>query len=91
MLDKTSVFCKRRFGRKVGAGLDVALKDRRARRWCRDATRLAGREWAYEKVPQKLFDGFQGDTMDELRRLLDASDGGSGPVPGDEDGAVWPY
>jgi len=47
--------------------LDVALKDRRARRWCRDATRLAGREWAYEKVPQKLFDGFQGDTMDELR------------------------
>ncbi len=70
--------------------LDVALKDRRARRWCRDATRLAGREWAYEKVPQKLFDGFQGDTMDELRRLLDASDGGSGPVPGDEDGTVWP-
>ena len=53
--------------------LDVALKDRRARRWCQDATRLAGREWAYEKVPQKLFDGFHGDTMDELRRLLDAS------------------
>ncbi len=26
--------------------LDVALKDRRARRWCEDATRLAGREWA---------------------------------------------
>lgn len=44
-----------------------------ARRWCQDATRLAGREWAYEKVPQKLFDGFHGDTMDELRRLLDAS------------------
>jgi len=53
--------------------LDVPLKDRRARRWCQDATRLAGREWAYEKVPQKLFDGFHGDTMDELRRLLDAS------------------
>ena len=53
--------------------LDVALKDRRARRWCQDATRLSGREWAYEKVPQKLFDGFHGDTMDELRRLLDAS------------------
>ena len=53
--------------------LDVALKDRRARRWCQDATRLAGREWVYEKVPQKLFDGFHGDTMDELRRLLDAS------------------
>lgn len=53
--------------------LDVALKDRRARRWCQDATRLAGREWSYEKVPQKLFDGFHGDTIDELRRLLDAS------------------
>jgi len=34
--------------------LDVALKDRRARRWCQDATRLAAREWTYEKVPQKL-------------------------------------
>jgi hypothetical protein len=34
--------------------LDVALKDRRARRWCQDATRLAGREWAYDKhsLPQ---------------------------------------
>jgi len=30
--------------------LDVALKDRRARRWCRDSTRLAGREWGYEKA-----------------------------------------
>jgi type III restriction enzyme len=35
--------------------LDVALKDRRARRWCQDATRLAGREWAYAKVPQRLW------------------------------------
>ena len=33
--------------------LDVALKDRRARRWCRDATALAGRDWAYEKVPRR--------------------------------------
>ena len=57
--------------------LDVALKDRRARRWCQDATRLAGREWAYEKVPQKLFDSFNGDTVDGLRRFLDASGAGS--------------
>jgi type III restriction enzyme len=54
--------------------LDVALKDRRARRWCQDATRLSGREWAYEKVPQKLFDTFDGDTVEGLRRFLDASD-----------------
>ena len=57
--------------------LDVALKDHRARRWCQDATRLAGRDWAYEKVPQKLFDSFNGDTVEALRRFLDASGAGS--------------
>ena len=54
--------------------LDVALKDRRARRWCQDVTRLSGREWAYEKVPQKLFDTFDGDSIEGLRRFLDASE-----------------
>ncbi len=53
--------------------LDVALKDRRARRWCQDAARLSGRDWAYEKVPQKLFDTFDGETVEGLRRFLDAS------------------
>lgn len=53
--------------------LDVALKDRRARRWCQDATRLSGREWGYEKVPQALFDTFDGDTVEGLRRFLKAS------------------
>lgn len=53
--------------------LDVAHKDRRARRWCADASRLAGREWAYEKVPQKLFDKFDGDSVEGLRRFLHAS------------------
>ena len=57
--------------------LDVALKDRRARRWCEDATRLSGRDWAYEKVPQKLFDSFNGDSVEALRRFLDASGPGS--------------
>jgi type III restriction enzyme len=54
--------------------LDVAFKDRRARRWCADATRLAGRVWAYEKVPQKLFDSFHGDTVASLRDFLAAAD-----------------
>ena len=54
--------------------LDVALKDRRARRWCQDVTRLSGRAWAYEKVPQKLFDKFDGDTIEGLRRFLDANE-----------------
>ena len=53
--------------------LDVALKDRRARRWCQDATRLSGRQWGYEKVPQKLFDKFDGDSVEGLRRFLDAA------------------
>ena len=53
--------------------LDVALKDRRARRWCEDATRLSGREWAYEKVPQRLFERYDGDSVEGLRRFLDAS------------------
>jgi type III restriction enzyme len=53
--------------------LDVAHKDRRAGRWCADASRLAGREWAYEKVPQKLFDKFDGDSVEGLRRFLHAS------------------
>ncbi len=55
--------------------LDVALKDRRARRWCQDATRLAGREWAYEKVGQKVFDAYTGEDLDGLRRFIAASAG----------------
>jgi type III restriction enzyme len=54
---------------------DVALKDRRARRWCRDASELSGREWAYEKVRQKVFDAFTGDTVEALRRLIAAATG----------------
>ncbi len=52
--------------------LDVALKDRRARRWCEDATRLAGRAWAYEKVSQKVFDAYTGQDLDGLRRFIAA-------------------
>lgn len=54
--------------------LDVALKDRRARRWCADATRLAGRDWVYAKVGEGVFDAYTGDTMDGLQRFLAASD-----------------
>ncbi len=53
--------------------LDVALKDRRARRWCRDASQLAGREWAYEKVRQKVFDAYTGDSVEGLRRFIAAA------------------
>jgi Peptide methionine sulfoxide reductase len=48
----------------------VALKDRRARRWCRDATELSGREWGYEKVLERPCDAYIGDTVKGLRRFL---------------------
>lgn len=51
---------------------DVALKDRRARRWCQDATRLAGRDWHYEKVVQHVFDAYTGADIDGLRRAIAA-------------------
>jgi type III restriction enzyme len=55
---------------------DVALKDQRARRWCRDATRLSGRTWSYRKVPQAVFDRFTGESVETLCRFLDAREGG---------------
>lgn len=61
------------FETKGREDLDVAHKDRRARRWCRDATRLSGREWDYEKVPQALFGNFTGDSVEALCRFLHAS------------------
>lgn len=51
---------------------DVAFKDRRARRWCQDATRLAGRDWHYEKVAQHVFDAYTGADIDGLRRTIAA-------------------
>lgn len=61
--------------------LDVALKDRRARRWCRDAAELSGRDWAYEKVLQRVFDAYTGDDLAGLRRFIAAGTGGSQPIP----------
>jgi type III restriction enzyme len=55
--------------------LDVGLKDRRARRWCEDSTRLAGREWAYEKVGQRVFDAYTGGDVEGLRRFIAAAGG----------------
>jgi type III restriction enzyme len=55
--------------------VDVALKDARTRRWCRDATSLSGRTWSYYKVPQAAFDRFTGETVESLCRYLDAREG----------------
>ncbi len=58
---------------------EVRLKDQRARRWCRDAAELSGRDWAYEKVLQKVFDAYTGDDVDGLRRFIAAGAGGAAP------------
>lgn len=54
--------------------VDVVLKDRRARRWCEDASRLAGRTWSYEKVGETAFDAYTGGDLDGLRRFLAADE-----------------
>jgi type III restriction enzyme len=51
---------------------DVPLKDRRARRWCRDATQLTGRQWSYARVDQDVFDAFAGESVESLRRFVGA-------------------
>lgn len=52
--------------------IEVARKDKRAQKWCRDAARLSGREWSYVKVRQADFDKFSGDSVKKLRQFLEA-------------------
>jgi type III restriction enzyme len=51
---------------------DVPFKDKRARRWCRDATRLTGRQWFYARVDQDVFDTFTGESAKSLCRFVEA-------------------
>lgn len=52
--------------------VEVARKDRRARKWCEDATALTGHEWEYLKVPQKIFEASPATTFDQLMRHIEA-------------------
>jgi type III restriction enzyme len=54
---------------------DVPLKERRAQRWCRDATRLTGRQWSYALVDQDVFDTFTGESVESLCRFVEARQG----------------
>jgi type III restriction enzyme len=45
---------------------DVAHKDRAAILWCENATRLAGINWEYIKVPQKEYEKLQPDEFGDL-------------------------
>ena len=49
--------------------VDVSHKDRAARLWCENATRLTGVEWRYLKVPQKEFESLQPDEFEDLIAL----------------------
>jgi len=39
--------------------LEVAFKDRAAKLWCENATKLTGEQWKYVKVPQKEYGKLQ--------------------------------
>jgi type III restriction enzyme len=54
---------------------DVPFKDKRARRWCRDATRLTGRQWSYLRADQDVFDSFTGESVEALCRFAEARQG----------------
>lgn len=50
--------------------LDVAHKDRAARLWCENATKLTGTGWDYIKVPQSGFDRLQPSEFADLQVFL---------------------
>jgi len=54
---------------------DVPFKDKRARRWCRDATRLTGRQWSYMRTDQDVFDVYTGESVEALCRFAEARQG----------------
>jgi type III restriction enzyme len=54
---------------------NVPFKDKRARRWCRDAARLTGRRWSYVRVDQDAFDVFTGESVEALGRFAEARQG----------------
>ena len=48
---------------------NVVHKDRAARLWCENATRLTGTAWAYLKVREFEFDRLQPDPVADLEAL----------------------
>ena len=49
--------------------IDVKHKDRAARLWCENATRLTGMEWVYRKVLQREFEKLQPSDFEDLIAL----------------------
>jgi type III restriction enzyme len=48
----------------------VKFKDRAARLWCENASRLTGQAWLYVKVPQEGFDNLQPTYIADLLVFL---------------------
>jgi type III restriction enzyme len=48
---------------------NVKHKDRAAKRWCEDATKLTGKTWKYLKVPQKVFEQLRPSLLSELSAI----------------------
>jgi len=46
--------------------IDVALKDRRIRAWCQDATNLTKNKWSFIRVDQEGFEKFRFKSLSEL-------------------------
>jgi len=49
--------------------VDVACKDKAARRWCENATRLTETPWRYIKVLQKEFQALQPKTLADITAI----------------------
>ncbi len=47
----------------------MANKDRAARLWCENATRLTGKPWAYLKVPQTEYNKLQPNLFSDVTFL----------------------
>lgn len=53
--------------------IEVARKDRRAEKWCEDASRLTGNLWTYVKVPERVFSASPAGTLEQLMRQVEAT------------------
>lgn len=47
-------------------GADVSHKDRAARLWCENSTRLTKQRWSYVKVPQAGFENLEPSQFSDL-------------------------
>jgi type III restriction enzyme len=56
--------------------IDVKFKDRTARLWCENASRLTGKSWLYVKVPQEGFDRLQPTHITDLLVFMPMDGGG---------------